>query len=45
MVRTNVTRLDGGVYECTFMETDNFEEISGSTKVLVNCKYFTLDGL
>ncbi|XP_019223023.1 melanoma cell adhesion molecule b isoform X6 [Oreochromis niloticus] len=36
MVQTNVTRLDGGVYECTFMETDNFEEISGSTKVLVN---------
>ncbi|XP_006795529.1 melanoma cell adhesion molecule b isoform X3 [Neolamprologus brichardi] len=36
MVRTNVTRLDGGVYECTFTETDNFEEISGSTKVSVN---------
>ncbi|KAL3991970.1 presqualene diphosphate phosphatase [Sarotherodon galilaeus] len=36
MVRTNVTRLDGGVYNCTFTETDNFQEISGSTKVLVN---------
>ncbi|XP_063349455.1 melanoma cell adhesion molecule b isoform X3 [Pelmatolapia mariae] len=36
MVRTNVTRLDGGVYNCTFMETDNFEEILGSTKVSVN---------
>ncbi|XP_026047129.1 melanoma cell adhesion molecule b isoform X1 [Astatotilapia calliptera] len=36
MVRTNVKRLDGGVYECTFEETDNFDEISGSTKVSVN---------
>uniref|UniRef100_A0A3Q4MHD6 Melanoma cell adhesion molecule b n=1 Tax=Neolamprologus brichardi TaxID=32507 RepID=A0A3Q4MHD6_NEOBR len=35
MVRTNVTRLDGGVYECTFTETDNFEEISGSTKLFI----------
>lgn len=43
MVRTNVKRLDGGVYECTFEETDNFQEISGRTKVSVNCKCFTLD--
>lgn len=42
MKRSNVTRSDGGVYNCTFQEIDPFEfpPISGSTHVLVNCKDF-----
>lgn len=36
MKRNNVTRSDSGVYECIFEDTDTFEEISGSTNVIVN---------
>jgi len=34
----NVTRLHGGVYECTSTDTDTFEELSGNTSVSVHCK-------
>ncbi|XP_056297547.1 melanoma cell adhesion molecule b isoform X2 [Pseudoliparis swirei] len=32
----NVTRLHGGVYECTSTDTDTFEELSGNTSVSVH---------
>lgn len=37
-VLSNVTRRNSGVYQCTFMDTDTFEEILGITTVFVNCK-------
>ncbi|XP_068566755.1 melanoma cell adhesion molecule b isoform X2 [Cebidichthys violaceus] len=36
LVLDNVTRLNSGVYRCTSMDMDTYEEISGNTTVFVN---------
>ncbi|XP_034404991.1 melanoma cell adhesion molecule b isoform X1 [Cyclopterus lumpus] len=36
LVLDDVTRLHSGVYHCTSMDTDTFEELSGNTTVFVN---------
>lgn len=34
----NVSRLDSGEYRCVSTDTENFEEVSGSMTLSVNCK-------
>ncbi|XP_070685363.1 melanoma cell adhesion molecule b isoform X2 [Pempheris klunzingeri] len=36
LVLPNVTRLNSGVYQCSSLDTDTFEELSGNTTVFVN---------
>ncbi|XP_029302054.1 melanoma cell adhesion molecule b isoform X2 [Cottoperca gobio] len=36
LVLDNVTRLNSGVYHCSSMDTDTFEEVSGNTTVFIN---------
>lgn len=42
MVLKDVTRLNSGEYECTLVDMESFEELSGKTTVFVHCKDFTL---
>lgn len=39
VVLTDVTRHDSGVYECTSMDMENFDAVTGNTTVFVNCKH------
>lgn len=34
----NVSRRDGGLYQCVSTDTDTFSEVSGNMTLTVNCK-------
>lgn len=34
----NVSRRDGGLYQCISTDTDTFDEVSGNMTLTVNCK-------
>lgn len=42
MVLKNVTRLNSGDYECSLLDMESYDEISGKTTVFINCKALTL---
>lgn len=39
VVLANVTRLNSGEYKCESTDMENFNEVTGSTSVFVNCKH------